>query len=300
MYVVLGATGNTGAVVARKLLEMGEKVRAVGRDSYKLAPLTELGAETAIADVNDASALTKAFAGAQGAYLMSPPQISAADFLAAEDKISDAITEAVRVSGISHVLMLSSIGAQHEKKTGPIVPLHNFEEKLKQLPGLTALFLRPAYFMENLLMMIGLIQSMGFAAGSVEGELKFPMIAARDIGEAAAKTLVEQDFTGFSTRELLGPRDISNDEAAAVIGAAIGKPKLSYKTFPGFLVEQGLKQMGLPGKTAALMTEMSDAQNDGLLNPLEPRSEKNSTPTTIEEFVRDVFVPAYNKKAAKA
>jgi hypothetical protein len=58
--------------------------------------------------------------------------------------------------------------------------------------------------------------------------------------------------------------------------------------------------MGLPGKTAALMTELSDAQNDGLLNPLEPRSDKNSTPTTIEEFVRDVFVPAYNTKAAKA
>jgi uncharacterized protein YbjT (DUF2867 family) len=300
MYAVLGATGNTGAVVAKKLLDMGERVRAVGRDAFKLGPLTELGAETVIADVHDAAALSKALAGAKGAYLMIPPQVKAADFLAATDKISDAITEAVKVSGVSHVAVLSSIGAQHPTKTGPIVPLHNFEEKLKRVPGLSALFFRPAYFMENLLLMIGLIQSMGFLAGSVKGDLKFPMIASRDVGEAAAKALVAGGFTGFSTQELLGQRDISNDEAAAVIGAAIGKPRLSYQSFPGFMVEQGLKQMGLPGKTARLMTEMSEAQNEGRLNPQEPRSEKNTTPTTIETFAHEVFVTAYNAKAATA
>ena len=48
MYVVMGATGNTGSVAARKLLERGEKVRAVGRDAGKLAQMFPLGGSSAV------------------------------------------------------------------------------------------------------------------------------------------------------------------------------------------------------------------------------------------------------------
>jgi uncharacterized protein YbjT (DUF2867 family) len=300
MYVVLGATGNTGSVVAKRLLERGKKVRVAGRDSMKLAPFIQLGAEAMAADVNDASALAKLFAGAAAAYIMLPPRETDPELLAAGDKMSTAITEAVKASGISHVVLLSSIGAQHPNKTGPIQGLHAFEEKMKRVPNLNALFLRPTFFMENFLMLIPLVQSMGFLAGGIKGDMQMAMIATRDIGEAAANALQRLDFSGFSTQELLGQRDLSHDEAASVIGAGIGKPKLSYQKFPAFLVEQGMKQMGIPGKTASLMSEMNDAANDGLLNPQEPRSEKNTTPTSIERFVQEVFVPAYNAKAASA
>jgi uncharacterized protein YbjT (DUF2867 family) len=178
--------------------------------------------------------------------------------------------------------------------------LHAFEEKLKQVPNLNALFLRPGLFMENFLMLIPLVQSMGFLAGGIDSERKMAMIATRDIGEVAAESLLNLDFAGFSTRELLGQRDLSHDEAAAAIGAAIGKPKLSYQKFPAFLVEQGMKQMGIPGKTASLMSEMNGAANDGLLRPLEPRSQKNTTPTAIEVWAKEVFLAAYNAKAATA
>jgi uncharacterized protein YbjT (DUF2867 family) len=300
MYVVLGATGNTGSVAAKTLLAKGAQVRVVGRDAGRLAPLTQQGAEAFAADVNDAAALTKAFAGAEGAYVLIPPQMTAPDFLAAGDKISSAITEAVKASGVSHVVLLSSIGAQHDSKTGPIVGLHRFEEKLSQIAGLNALYLRPTYFMENFLMMIGLIQSMGFLGGGIKGDLKMPMIATRDIGQAAAEALLNKDFAGKQPRELLGERDLTHDETARIIGAEIGKPKLSYHKFPAFLVEQAMKQMGLPGKTAALMSEMHEAANDGLLDPQEPRSEKNTTPTSMEAFVKEVFGPAFRAKAATA
>jgi len=299
VYVVLGANGHTGSTAARALLQQGQKVRAVGRDSGKLAPLAALGAETAALDLNDPGAVGKALAGAQAAYLMVPPQTKADDFLAAADRISSAITEAVKASGVSHVVVLSSIAAQRSEKTGPILALHAFEEKLRQVPGLNALFLRPAMFLENFLMMIPLIQSMGFLAGSVRGDQKLAMIATHDIGEYAAKRLLAADFAGFSTRELLGQRDLSNEEAAQAIGAGIGK-KLSYQRFPAFMVEQGLKQMGLPKKTVSLMSELNEAISDGLLAPLEPRSDANSTPTSVETFVQETFVPAYNAKAARA
>src|SRR5262249_33067549 len=130
MYVIMGATGHTGSVAANALLARGEKVRAIGRDSSKISQLLGGGVEAFAGDANDAQALTKAFRGATAAYAMIPPQVTAPDFLEAGAKISDAITEAVKASGISHVVLLSSIGAQQEAKTGPIVGLHRFEKKL--------------------------------------------------------------------------------------------------------------------------------------------------------------------------
>ncbi len=276
MYVVLGATGNTGSVVAKRLLERGEKVRVVGRDAGRLAQLAGLGAEIVTADAIDGAALTHAFEGAKGAYLLLPPRAKDPELLASGDKMSTAITEGVRASGISHVVLLSSIGAQHANKTGPIQALHTFEEKLKKVANLNVLSLRPGPFMENFLLLIPLVQSMGFLAGAIDGELKMAMIATRDIGEVVAEALEKLEFSGFSTRELHGQRDISHDEAAKAIGAAIGKPKLSYKHFPAFLVEQGMKQMGIPGKTAALMSEMNEAANDGRLKPLEEEHDGDS------------------------
>src|SRR5262249_5129527 len=157
MYVVLGASGNTGSVVARKLLEKGEKVRAVGRDASKLSALARLGADVDPVDLHDSAALTNALAGTKGAYVLIPPQIHAEDFVAAADSISTAIATAIKDSGVSHVVALSSIGAQHAEHTGPIVTLHRLEEKLRQVPQLSAVFLRPAYFMENFMMMIPLV-----------------------------------------------------------------------------------------------------------------------------------------------
>jgi|SRR6267142_84598 len=300
MYVILGATGNTGSVVARTLLERGEKVRAVGRDAGKLAQLVRLGAESVTADASDAAAMTKVFAGATAAYVLLPPRAKDPELLGSGDKMSSAITEAIRASGISHVVLLSSIGAQHPNKTGPIQGLHAFEEKLKQVPNLNTIFLRPGPFMENFLLLIPLVQSMGFLAGGIDSDLQMPIIATRDIGAYAAEAMIKRDFSGVNFRELHGQRNISQNEAAVAIGAAIGKPKLSYKHFPAFLVEQGMKQMGIPGKTASLMSEMNEAANDGLLKPLEQRSEKNTTATRIEDWAREVFLPAYNAKAAGA
>jgi uncharacterized protein YbjT (DUF2867 family) len=56
MYVILGASGNTGHVVAQKLLSSGKKVRVVGRNSDHLQFLAAEGAEKFVADVTDAHA----------------------------------------------------------------------------------------------------------------------------------------------------------------------------------------------------------------------------------------------------
>jgi uncharacterized protein YbjT (DUF2867 family) len=171
---------------------------------------------------------------------------------------------------------------------------------LNAIAGLNVLHLRAGYFVENNLAAIGMIQGMGIFGHAVLPELKHPMIATRDIGDYAAQRILKLDFSGKQTRELLGERDISMNEATAVIARGIGKPDLRYVQFPYEQVEQVLAQMGIAPKTASQFTEMYKAINEGVVAAQEPRTAENTTPTSIEKFVQDVFAPAYHGKAASA
>jgi uncharacterized protein YbjT (DUF2867 family) len=295
MYVILGASGNTGSIIVNSLLLKGQKVRVMGRDAGRLERFVRKGAEAVTANVSDAAALTKAFSGARAAYLMLPPS-SRED----QERQSDAIAKAVKGSGLRYAVHLSSYGAQVPEGTGPVAGLHSSEQKLNAIRGLNVLHLRAGYFMENNLAAIGMIQGMGMVGNALLPDLKLPMIATRDIGDYAARRLLDLDFSGKQTRELLGERDLSMTEATAVIARGIGKPDLRYEQFPYDRVQQVLTQMGVPPKTAAVYIELYKAINAGVYVGQEPRSPENSTPMSFEEFVQDVFTPAYHGKAPTA
>src|SRR5580693_1802598 len=285
MYVILGASGNTGSIIANSLLAAGKKVRVVGRDSGRLRRFVDKGAEALTADLGDAAALTQAFSGARAAYLMLPPAKSREQ----QERDSDAIAKAVRESGLRYAVHLSSYGAQVAEGAGPVSGLHSSEQKLNAIDGLNVLHLRAAYFMENNLAAIGMIHQMGILGNALLPDLKIPMAATRDVGDYAAQRLLHLDFSGKQTRELLGERDLSMTEATAVIARGIGKPDLRYEQFSYDQVRQGLVQMGWSPKKTAVYIEMFKAINAGLLAAQEPRSPKNSTPTSFETFVQDVF-----------
>jgi uncharacterized protein YbjT (DUF2867 family) len=296
MYLILGASGNTGSIIASSLLSAGKKVRVVGRDLGRLQRFVDKGAEAFTADLSDAATLTKAFTGARAAYLMLPPAKSREE----QERDSDGIAKAVKESGLRYAVHLSSYGAQVAKGAGPVSGLHSSEQKLNTIDGLNVLHLRAAYFMENNLAAIGMIHGMGIFGNALQPDLKIPMAATRDVGDYAAQRLLHLDFSGKQTRELLGERDLSMMEATAVIARGIGKPNLRYEQFPYDQVQQALTQLGVPPKGAAMYIEMYKAINAGVLVPLEPRSLENSTPTSFEQFVQEVFAPAYHSKAPAA
>src|SRR5258707_513669 len=242
MYVIVGASGNTGSIIANSLLSKGKKVRVMGRDAGRLQRFVRKGAEAFTAELSDAAALTKAFSGARAAYLMLPPVKSRED----QERQSDAIAKAVKESGLRYAVHLSSYGAQVPEGTGPIAGLHSSEQKLNAISSLNVLHLRAAYFMENNLAAIGMIHGMGMFGGALLPDLKLPMIATRDVGDYAAQRLLDLDFSGRQTRELLGERDLSMTEATAVIARGIGKPDLRYEQFPYDRVQQVLTQIGMP------------------------------------------------------
>jgi len=300
MYAILGATGHTGSVAAEKLLAAGQKVRVIGRDAKRLERFSQKGAEAVVADVTDAAALEKAFVGARAVYALIPPAIDKPDVRAYQEKVTDAITAAIQKSGVGHVVLLSSTGADKTSGTGPVVGLHSFEKKLDSIRALNLISLRAGYFMENVLAQAGIIPSLGFMATPLRADLALPMIATRDIGAAAADLLAKLNFSGKQTRELLGARNVSYAEAAKVIAPAIGRPELTYRQVPGAQAKPAMMQLGMSESMVDLILEMCEALNSGYMKPLEPRSAQNTTPTTIETFVADVFVPAYRGRAARA
>ncbi len=300
MIVVTGATGHTARPAVEILLTHGQKVRVLGRSADKLAAFAAKGAEPFVCDATDAASLTRAFTGADAVYAMIPANLAAENVGAYQDAISDALAAAIRDSGVKHVVALSSIGAQLPDRTGPVTGLHRMEIKFNAVPGLNVLHLRPAFFMENTLAQIPVIQKMGVMGGVQEGELPIPMIATRDIAAAAADALERRDFNGSSTRELLGQRELSLDEAARIIGAAVGKPTLSYSRIPEFIFKSALQQLGISASMAEGFVELANAANDGLMKPQETRTAANTTPTSFETFVAEVFVSAFKGHAASA
>ncbi len=293
MITVMGATGHTGKKIAEILLQAGEKVRVLGRSESKLAELKHKGAEMLVGDANDAAFLARAFRGADAVYALLAADATAPDYRAAQDRMGEAIVKALRESGVRHVVALSSLGAEVVGATGVIAGLHAQEERLKQLSPTNVFLLRPASFFENLHDRVPLTKQAGISGDSLATDLATPMVATRDIAEAAAKALKARDWHGVVVRELLGPRDVTQAEVTRRFGERIGRPDLSYVQFSDKEMIDALVQAGLSESFARLYVEMTRAINEQKLKPLAGRTEENTTPTRFEDFV-DELVQAYH------
>jgi len=261
MFVVTGATGNTGSVVAQKLLDAGKNVRVVVRDAAKGEAWKRRGAEVAVAAFDDAAALARAFAGATGVYIMTPPLDTSPDMVADRAPMIAALVAAAAQARVPHVVALSSIGAQHAAGTGPIVSLHALETQLAA-SGLKYTALRPGYFVENWGQVIPVAAEHGVLPAFFAAERRIPMVATRDIGRAAAAALLDPPARS-QIIALAGPVDVSPADVAATLSSILGKP-VQVAPVPQAEQETALKATGLPAKSAALYAEMSAAIDSGL------------------------------------
>ena len=290
---ITGATGNIGKALAEQLLQSGVKIRAIARSAEKLVPLTAKGAQAHVGDLEDTTFLVEAFGGADAVFAMIPPPHNAPDLQAKQRQISASLAEGLKIAQVPRVVALSSAGAGLPSGTGPIAGLHEFEERLKSLSGLSVVALRPTFFMENHLAAIPLIKNAGINGSAARADVPIAMIATRDIAAGAAGYLTALTFDGYTVRDLLGPRDYTHREVTSILGAAIGKPDLAYVEFSYEDFHKGLLGEGFSVSVADSYVEMSTALNEGLIQRTVSRNDSNTTPTTLEEFARAVFAPAY-------
>ncbi len=292
--VITGASGNIGSRIAHQLLAAGQKVRAIGRSAERLKALADKGAEIFVGTVEDAGAMTEAFSQARSAFLMIPPNHAAEQFRAYQHKVSESYLSALTGSTLTHVVNLSSIGAELGRGAGPIDGLHDHEQRLNKLSDINLLHLRPAFFMENLYFGIALIKQMGANGGANNPEVSLPMVATEDIAWEAAERLTRLDFQGHSIKELLGPRDVSMTEASRIVGAAIGKPDLRYVQFTYEDAEKAMTGMGMSKDVAHQMIELTQSLNEGRIKSTQGRSGETSTRTALEDFAKS-FAVVYNQ-----
>lgn len=282
IYVIAGATGHVGSVAARTLLEKGHKVRAIVRDAKKGEALAAAGAELAIGEIEDASFLARALGGAAGAFLLVPPNMAAPDVRAAQQVVVASIDEAVRASGVPHVVLLSSWGADLPAGTGPIVGLHLAENALRAA-GTTLTALRAGMFMENLLGMVGAAQHQGILPNFQREDLALPLIATVDIAGAVVEALLHPPQAS-EVVYVLGGTEYKPADMAAVLGQLLGK-HVQLVTIPVEGIVGALAQAGLPASISALYQEMYATLNAGRL-AIEPGHRVHTGTTTLDAALK--------------
>ena len=214
MYIVTGATGQTGSVVARTLLEKGLPVRVIVRSEEKGKSWKDLGAEVAIADVRDADALTKAFEGGKVLYLMNPPNEQSEDMFVETEKIIKAFQTAIENSSPEKLVALSSVGAHLPSGTGPIITNRMLEQALGG-SDIPTTFVRASSFMENWNSVLDTVKSEGILPSFFQPlDKNIPQVATEDIGRVAAEAMLETT-EGTQIKELAGLPYSPNDVAAA-------------------------------------------------------------------------------------
>ncbi|HXU70847.1 MAG TPA: NmrA family NAD(P)-binding protein [Polyangia bacterium] len=263
MYVIAGATGHTGSVVASTLLAQGHKVRVIVRDEKKGAAWKDKGAEVALARLENAAELTAALRGADGVYALVPPDFAADDPLAAQTGVAEAWGKAVAAAKPRHVVYLSSIGAELDGGNGPILVAHRAEERLRAT-GVKVTALRAAYFMENWGGVVHPVRSDGVLPSMITPGRAVPMVATADIGRVAAELLVAGERAPALV-ELAGPREYSPEDVAAAFAGALDR-KVDVVPVPAEGIEPALAQAGFKPKLAALFREMNGAFNAGKLH----------------------------------
>jgi len=221
-YAITGITGKVGGALAERLLVAGRRVRAIVRDATSGDAWAARGCEVAVADMEDATALTAAFMGATAVFILPPPEFDPAPGYPEAQAVIDSVVEALTASGPKKVLMLSTIGAD-AKQDNLLSQRTMMESALGKLP-MALTILRPAWFIDNVAWDVASARETGVIHSFLmPTDRAFPMVAAKDVGRVAAE-LIQEDWTGTRVVELEGPCRVSATDLADAFTSVLGRP----------------------------------------------------------------------------
>ncbi|MEU4425427.1 NAD(P)H-binding protein [Actinoplanes sp. NPDC024001] len=277
MYAITGITGHVGGAAARTLRAADQPVRAVVRNPDRGKEWSEF----AVADLTDRAALTGAFAGCQGAFVLLPTVPPFTD--AAHREMADTIAGAVADSRVPHVVVLSSYGADLADGTGPIRWLHHLENRLRAT-GTRVTALRSPHFQEKVETVLDAATGAGvYPVFGESADVPVPMVATRDIGAAVAAALTSPPATS-EVVDLEAP-SYTERQVAEALGRVLGRD-LTVVTIPRAGWLDTITGTGVPPRLAEELVALYAADEDGLLVPRGDRRQRCTTP--IEETLREV------------
>jgi uncharacterized protein YbjT (DUF2867 family) len=243
MYAIMGITGQVGSVIARTLLDAKQPVRAIVRDGGKGQVWADRGCEIALANIEDTASLTAAFRGAEGVFVLVPPNFDPAPEFPDARAIAAALGTALEAARPARVVYLSTIGAQASQSN--LLTQHTIIEAcLSKLPT-PIIFLRPAWFMENSSWDVAPARRRGVIPSFLQPlDKAVPMVATADIGKVAA-ALLQETWSGHRVVELEGPQRVTPNEIATIfaklLGSSVRMEIVPRESWEGLFKSQGMK-----------------------------------------------------------
>jgi uncharacterized protein YbjT (DUF2867 family) len=284
MFAITGVTGKVGGAVARSLLAQGHKVRAVVRDAEKGRSWSAQGYEIAIASVEDATGLTKAFHGVEGVFLMTPPNYDPEPGFPETHKAAAAIRQAIETSRPRKVVFLSTVGA-HVAEQNLLTNSKITEDSLRT-SSIPIALLRAAWFMENAAWDVEAARKGVIPSFLQPLDHRIPMVAAGDIARTAAELLGEA-WTGVRIIELEGPRRYSANDIAAGLGAALQRP-VRAEAVPHDQWETLFRSQGMNHPTPRI--RMIDGFNEGWIDFESGEANSRKERTALESVLRSLVM----------
>ncbi|WP_143307417.1 NmrA family NAD(P)-binding protein [Chitinophaga vietnamensis] len=289
---ITGSLGNIGKPLAETLIRNGHQLTVISSDQKKIKDIELLGATAAIGSVADADFLAAAFKGADAVYTMVPPNMNVSNYLQYVAEIGKSYAEAITNSGVKRVVNLSSIGAHLDKGNGPIAGLHQVEETLNRLDGVAIRHLRPGLFFSNFFFQIPAIRHKNIMGNNYSGQINVAIVHPKDIAEAAAEEL-QSPFDGKSHRYVVGD-ELKMNDAANILGAAIGKPDLSWHQFSDQETFTTMQANGMSEAIAKLYVEIGQAISTGILfTDFRQHRPEHSAPRKLVDFAKE-FAAIYS------
>lgn len=281
MFVVAGASGKTGRVVAETLLSQGRPVRVLTRDVRHADVWRRRGAEVVQAAFEDGPALTRALEGASGLYALLPETFAAQDFHAHRRLMADTLAGTVTATRIPQVVFLSAAAAVLPEGNGPAKDLH-FAESALRATNATVTIVRASYFQENILSALPAAEHQGIYPNFFPtADVAFPTVATRDVGRLAAQCLLEPPAQ-TEVVDLVGPM-YSVRQLADTLASALGRELRVVDVPAGAQVDMLTTQAGLPRQIAEAVAEMFACLASGRVAPGGDRMVSGTT--TLEEVL---------------
>ncbi|HVI47926.1 MAG TPA: NmrA family NAD(P)-binding protein [Chitinophaga sp.] len=252
--VLTGSLGNISKPLTAMLVKEGHEVTLISTDTNKQDQIQAMGAQPAIGNIQDLPFLIKAFTGADVVYCMNPLDFTARD-VNIWDRNMDNYIQAIKITGIKRVIVLSGWIAHLLNSVQP-------EKKYEALNDVAITFVRPGPFYSNFYHLKDMIRQQGMIVSNYGGEDMIAFVAPEDIAAAIAEEINAPAATGTKI-VYVASEELTCNEAAQIIGEAVGIPGLQWITCSGEEVKQGLEATGVSSEVAGLLVEMQENMHNG-------------------------------------
>ena len=284
---LVGATGHVAGRTLKTLVDAKAEVVVLARHPEKLPATLRSQVRVEQGALEDRAFVARSTQGVDALLWLTPSTFAADDFRAYTLALAENAAHAIRANAIARVVFVSSHGA--DRVGAGQVTFAGEAEKILAAAAPSTIFLRSAGFMENLMTSMETLKN-GQLFGVLLPEKKYPLVSARDVGDVAARWLVDATWSGHRICGVHGAEDLSTHDQVETLTRVLGRP-IRYQQIPVSALREAFLKRGASASVAQGYYDMFNTFAAADYRPAEARSAETTTATTLESFVREALAP---------